>query len=293
MGLLLLLIGPFSSCGQANSKYEKQLRLPKLMKEVSGIAYDQQTKIFWMVNDSGNSPEVFGYDPSAEKITQVIKPDGAINIDWEDLALGPNRMLYVGDFGNNKSKRKDLRIYGFNLPTDPYVVRAEAWVLDFSLEDQTEFPPKSKKKSYDIEAFFYHQGHFYLFSRNRARKFDGQSNVYRLVAEPGKQVAKKIGQFDACKDRRDCQITSAAISPDQSTIALLTYNKIYTITDFDPQDLLAGRVTKYKLQDRTQKESISFIDSNMVVIADERSGGKGRNLYWVALDQLEGDAKSE
>jgi len=291
--LALLLVIPLSSCGQGKKPAYNELRLPKVMKEVSGIEYDQMSGLIWMVNDSGNTSQVFGYDTISKDVKCIIDVKGATNTDWEDLSMGPDRQLFIGDFGNNRSKRKDLKIYAIELPPKDVCKAMAPWVLNFSLEDQKKFPPKSKKKSYDIEAFFYLEGYFYLFSRNRAKNFDGRSTLYRLEAKAGNQIAIKIGTINVCEDRRDCQITGAAISEDKTTIALLSYNKVWTITDFAPEDILSGTITKYKLAHRTQKESISFVGPKQVIIADERSGGKGRNLYWVDLDLLKAHAKAK
>lgn len=290
---LLAVLSPALSCSQDRIPLQEIERLPKAMKEVSGMEYDRKHNLLWMVNDSGNTNELFGYDPKSLKMAHQITIDGAVNIDWEDLAQGPNGWFFIGDFGNNKSKRQDLKIYGIQL-SDPNLQKSlTPWTLEFSLEDQKEFPPKSKKKSFDVESFFYLDGHFYLFSRNRARKFNGKSRVYRLEAKSGKQIAKRIGTFEACPDRKDCQITSAAISPDGTTIALLSYNKIWLLREFNGTDFLNGKVSKFKLHHRSQKESITFKDDQTLYLADERRNGSGRNLYRISISDLESHAKSK
>ena len=44
------------------------------------------------------------------KQVRTIKIDNAKNDDWEELAED-DEFIYIGDFGNNNGKRKNLCIY--------------------------------------------------------------------------------------------------------------------------------------------------------------------------------------
>ncbi len=280
---LLLFVLTYASC-QDYGKLQFVADLPALIKEVSGIEKFSDENLIWTINDSRNPPEVYAYDLDKNKMVQTIRVKNAPNIDWEDLATGPDGTLYVGNFGNNLSNRTDLEIYGIKNPGALSKRRYEPTVTSFTFADQLKFPPKEKDKSFDVEAFFYWKEHFYLFTRNRAKKYDGTSKIYRLPAKPGEQIAAFIGEFKTCDDQKDCEITSAAIHHETGKIALLSYNKVWIITDYTGDNFGHGSIDKIKLGHSSQKESICFKNENEVYIADERSHGKGGNLYLLRLN---------
>ena len=45
--------------------------------------------------------------------------EGATNEDWEDITIDDAGNLYIGDIGNNKNERDDLRVYRVPEP-DPF-----------------------------------------------------------------------------------------------------------------------------------------------------------------------------
>lgn len=267
------------SCTQDYGTLKLQTSLPKKLNEISGLA--KQNDKLWMINDSNNSPVVFEYNISEKKITRIHPIKNATNKDWEDLTTDPDGNLYIGDFGNNKNKRKDLVIYKTNV-----IHKQKIEKIKFTLEDQTKFPPKKKNLNYDIEAFFYLEDSLYLWTRNRSSNFDGISKLYKLPATPGTYIAKKIGVFKTCTDKNDCQITSAAIHNASKKIALLSYNKVWIIKNYKEPNFLDGDIIEIKLGHTSQKESIAFKDENTLYIADERSGPIGRNLYSLDISNI-------
>ncbi len=282
---VLLAFASLSASCQDLGNLEMVADLPGLMKEISGIEKFPDDPLVWMINDSRNPPEVYGFDLETQKIQKVIRLKNASNIDWEDLATDSIGNLYVGDFGNNASLRTDLTIYTLPDPGKSEKRRSEAGITTFKFEDQVEFPPKKKDISFDVEAFIHFKDHFYLFTRNRARKFDGTSRVYRVPAKEGDFVAEFMGTIKTCKDQSDCEVTAAAIHHPTGKIALLSYNKVWIIDEYPDDNITKGKITKHKLEHSSQKESICFISEKELYIADERSHGKGRNLYLLRLEE--------
>lgn len=267
--------------------------LPNSLKEVSGIEKFPKDNVVWAINDSRNPPEIYGYDLETSKIERVIRLKKATNIDWEDLASGPDSSLYVGDFGNNANNREDLVIYHIKDPSNLEKRRYEAPATTFRYEDQEEFPPKKTKQNFDVEAFVVWQDHFYLFTRNRAKNFDGTSKIYKIPVKEGDFIAEKIGEFDSCDDDDDCMITGADIHESSGKLALVSYNKVWIFSDFTGEDFTSGTIKKIKLGHTSQKESICFATENILLIADEKSHGRGGNLYRLDLDELQTESKSE
>ncbi len=282
--LLFLWVLPSCISCQDFGRLELVADLPGLLKEVSGIEYSTESNLIWSINDSRNAPEVYGFDIESQKIQRTIRLKGASNIDWEDLAFSEDGTLYVGDFGNNISNRTDLAIYHVPTPDSGEKRRQEPLITTFAYQDQINFPPKEKDKSYDVEAFIHLNESFYLFTRNRSKKYDGTTKIYKITAEEGPQEAIYVGELETCKDQSDCEITSAAIHHPTGKIALLSYNKVWIISDYQNDYFPSGKVEKIKLGHSSQKESISFKTENELYIADERTHGKGRNLYLLRLD---------
>lgn len=280
--LLFCFIGISISC-QDFGKLKILASLPLALDEVSGMEHLANSDLVWMVADAGNARTVFGIDPSTEAVKKTITIDNAKNRDWEDLADDGKGTLYIGDFGNNNNARKDLVIY-----TIPNLVsiegdRTTATKTSFSLEDQTEFPPKKRERNFDIEAFIYFKEHFYLFTRNRSSKFDGTTKLYKLPARAGTFEAEYIDSFKTCKDPSDCDVTSAAIDHENGTLALLTYNKVFLFRNYTGDRFFEGTVEEIKLGHKSQKESVSFKDATTLYIADERNGYVGGNLYELSI----------
>lgn len=258
-------------------------QLPKDLREVSGIQRINNSNQLWLVNDSGNPPDIYRWNPETPPGFIPLQVTDLNNIDWEDLATDQDSMLYVGDFGNNMNKRRDLVIYHLKLEGDSLTDLKLVGKTAFQFDKQKDWPPKKKDRKFDVEAFFYKDNNFYLFTRHRGSAFDNGSHIYRLAALTGNQKAIKVGKFKSCKDARDCQITAADYDPIQDRIALLSYNKVWILDSIDWRDMNHYRSTLYRLGHRSQKESITFESGNCLLIADERSRAQGPNLYRYCL----------
>ena len=229
-----------------------------------------------MINDSGNTNELFEVTPKG-KILRVIEVVNARNKDWEDLASNGTDQLFIGDFGNNNNKRKDLAIYSVNvnqIKND----KVTAIKTSFYFEDQEKFPPKKKDRNYDVEAFVYKEGYFYLFTKNRSSKFDGTTKLYKVLAQEGEQKANFIDHFITCQDQSDCLITSATLSKDKNELVLLTHNKLFQFTNFKGANFFDGDMKEVHLNHKTQKEAVCFKNDELF-ITDEAVKSEGGNLY--------------
>ncbi|MBU3010259.1 SdiA-regulated domain-containing protein [Polaribacter vadi] len=254
--------------------------LPKVLDEVSGTETIKGSDLIWMLNDSGNQPKLFAVSEEGKILKEIYVKTK--NHDWEDLTADKKGNLYIGDFGNNNSKRKNLRI----LKVDKKYLNkknAEVEKIEFEYEDQNKFPPKKKNLFFDSESFFYHNNHFYIFTKSRTKKKYGKTSLYRIPVEKGKHKAKLIGEFDNGK-KTDSWITSADISDDGKKVVLLSQKNILIFTDFKGDNFLSGNVKEIELTHETQKEGICFKDNNTLLITDEKSGGEGGNLYQLKFE---------
>lgn len=249
--------------------------LPKKLKEVSGTETIKKSDLIWMLNDSGNAPKLYGVSKKG-KIKKEIYVK-AKNHDWEDLTSDAEGNLYIGDFGNNANKRKNLVI----LKVDKKYLskkNAEVEKIQFSYPNQYKFPPKKKDLYFDTESFFYFKNHLYIFTKSRVKNKYGKTFLYKVPAKKGKYVAEFLGAYENCKDL-ECWITSADISPNQKKVVLLSQKNVLIFSNFENDNFLSGKVQKIDFNHRSQKEGICFTNNQTLLITDEYAHGKGGNLY--------------
>ena len=81
---------------------------PELV-ELSGLAVSHKNPgVLWAINDSGNGPFIYAFAPDGTDLGRVRLQGRALNIDWEDLAIGPcglDECLYIADIGDNPEAR--------------------------------------------------------------------------------------------------------------------------------------------------------------------------------------------
>ena len=249
--------------------------LPKNLKEVSGNETIRNSNLIWMLNDGGNESKIYAVSEEGKIKREVYIKNK--NHDWEDLTSDEKGNIYIGDFGNNLSKRKNLTILKIE---EKYLKKknAEAIRIEFKYENQHKFPPKKKGLYFDAEAFFYFKGYMYIFTKSRVHNKYGKTFLYKLPAKKGKHIAKLIGEFENCNDL-ECWITSADISADGKKVALLSQKNILIFSDYKEDNFLSGNVKKIELEHRTQKEGLCFKDNYTLLITDEKAHGVGGNLY--------------
>lgn len=252
-------------------------KLPKKLNENSGIATFSDSTI-WLIEDGGNPDEIYQVDLKGNLLKE-LKVKNAKNKDWEDLARDKEGNLYIGDFGNNSNERKDLVIYKLPNPEVEPGDKIDAEQIRFHYPEQKKFPPKKARMYYDTEAFFHYRNFLYIITKNRAEPFPGTALLYKIPDRPGKHKAIFMGTFKTCDDWKTCQITSADISPDEKTIVLLSYGKLWKLTDFTDDDFLQGTSMEIDLGARSQLEAVSFKNDSTLLISDEKRGTTGRNLY--------------
>jgi hypothetical protein len=255
--------------------------LPKTLNEVSGTEKTTKSEFIWMLNDGGNKSVIYGVNKKGN-IKKELKIK-AKNNDWEDLASDNKGNLYIGDFGNNQNKRKNLAI----LKIDASDLKKDKSVkvdrISFRYENQNKFPPKSKKMYFDCEAFFYFNDNLYLFTKSRVKGDHGKTNLYKMPAKEGNHVAKFISSFSTCEDLK-CWITSVDISDDGKQVALLTQTAVWLFSDFTSDDFFNSSIETYPFDFESQKEGVCFKNNNTLYITDENAHGGEGNLYELNLD---------
>ncbi|MES2734491.1 MAG: SdiA-regulated domain-containing protein [Bacteroidota bacterium] len=242
-------------------------RLPNVVNESSGLAFAADTNSFWTLNDGGGRAELYHINRQGQLLA-TLQLNGLRNVDWEELSKDTRGNLYIGDTGNNWNMRHALRIYQVN-PSCPQQVNS----ICFRYADQEKFPPVRKDKNFDCEAFFYYQDSLYLFSKNRG---DKQVKIYAIPATPGTHVAK-INDKTYLEPitnpyANQVQVSSADVSPDGKTFALLTYSAVYLFEIKEGQINFQHPLLSLQMDgDRiNQVEALAFINHSDFIFTNEQ-----------------------
>jgi hypothetical protein len=254
--------------------------LPKSLKEVSGTETIVGSKLIWMLNDGGNSPKIYGVSKKGN-IKKVLKID-AKNNDWEELASDKEGNLYIGDFGNNDNKRKDLAILKVAHKDLMNSESVSVERIQFYYPNQKKFPPTKKQLFFDAESFFYFNNAFYIFTKSRVKNEYGKTSLYKIPATLGTHEAVFISEFNHCNALK-CWITSADISNDGTNVVLLSHTSALVFSNFKGDDFFSGNLTEIPFKKYSQKEGICFKNETTLYITDEKAHGAGGNLYELAL----------
>jgi hypothetical protein len=241
----------------AHFQVRKIGRLPRSVRESSGLARADTLGAFWTHGDGGTPAQLteFGL-PGAVRRRLDLAP--LPNTDWEDLARDPAGRLYIGDFGNNRSQRRNLAIYRLSLRGGRPVVDTIA----FRYADQAAFPPR-RGRNFDCEAFYYYQDTLHLFSKDRSLR--QLTKHYVLPARPGRHVAMLRDSL-----RLGRPITAADVSPDGRTVALLGYGGVFFLSNSPGRRLFDGPKRFRALPRTGQAEGLVFLTDSTLLVDNEK-----------------------
>ena len=256
---------------------KEKLSLPDKLDEISGL--EKYGNTFLGFNDSGGKPEIYQFsNTNPSNIVKTIKIKNATNVDWEETTMSDS-LIFVGDFGNNRGNRKDLKIYYFPkkvLDSNKDLVEVEADTITFFYPEQEDYTPKSHKHDFDLEAMFYYEGKLHLFTKQWKSL---KTSHYTLDIIKGKQPAWLVEEF-----KTNFLITGAdaKLINNKLNIAFVGYTKkgnVYllkgTASPDTPQSkwLTEGEFTRYKIGfagNVGQVEGVSIISGNEICYSAER-----------------------
>lgn len=271
--VLLICILSLNASAQ---RLKKIAKLSPSLKEISGLTFLNDS-ILVAHNDSGADAILYFLSTKGNLMHQ-LSISNAENIDWEAITSDNKGFLYVGDFGNNNNQRKDLKIY--KIPTANILTKSTitAEIISFRYAEQIAFPPESNALHFDAEAMTFHNDSLHIFTKCRAKPFDGNSFHYVVPAASGNYVlSKKEDIFIGRKGFFLDAVTDAAIEGENCY--LLTYNKCiaYKILNGQLKYIRRKKFFRY-----TQKEAITADQNGILYIADEKQKMiGGGNLYQI------------
>jgi hypothetical protein len=243
--------------------------LPVSIAESSGLLMINNS--FLSFNDSGGEPEIYVFDVFG-KLTHVCRLENASNIDWEAITIDQNGVIYIGDFGNNNNKRKDLKIYRLHSADVLSKKTVSVEVIRFSFPDQKEFPPEKTQWYYDAEAFVAKGDSLFIYTKNRTKPFDGIVKIYGLSNLPGEQSLKPYPSLHLPPTSwLENSVTDACLYKEK--LFLLTYRYVYVV-DFHSLKI----VDTIEFEGVSQKEGIYYKDG-WIYITDESTLLGSAKLY--------------
>lgn len=251
--------------------------LPKSLNETSGLALAGDGTVY-VHNDSGHPPKLYQVNPSDGKIMRTIHIIGKRNTDWEELAMDSS-FLYIGDFGNNFGRRKDLTILKVDRAELSLLDTVTAGMIQYYYPEQNSFSA-GNAHNFDCEAMIAIRDSLYLFTKNRG---DLGTDIYRLPRDPGTYPALHIGHFNTRG-----LVTAADFLPGaRNTLVLLGYetghlqNKtfLWIVSGIQGSDFLAGNWQRWDLATGLQAEAILFTSDSTLLLTNEEEGGKGGKIY--------------
>ena len=195
------------------------------------------------------------------------------NVDWEDLTISTDGRIFIGDFGNNDHKRKDLKIYVLPSMGSWQSDTIYADTIQFAYHSQSTFPPPSSERDYDCEAMVYQNDSLFLFSKNWTSPYTGYVKMYAMPASPGSYSLHVLDSVKLGTVKEFSWVTSADIVTDQ--LYLLGYGTAWRFDVSERMNLAEPIVVP--LNHFSQKEAISGHGSTLY-LTDESLGGFG-NLY--------------
>ena len=242
----------------------KKFKLPNIIKESSGlIKIDGRV---WTINDSGGKAKLYQIDENSGRIVKTVTIKGAYNHDWEALAYD-NNYVYIGDFGNNRGNRRDLKVYKIVRGDLKNRKSTRAEVINFSYSDQNSFKSKLRDNNFDCEAMVAYHGKLYLFSKNWQ---NSKTKLYELSTSAGRHKAYLKDSFNI-----NGLVTDASINQELDILLLTTYSKllsvnVWSFTNYNQEKFFRGLSKKLNIGSlKAQIEGITFINNYKAYLSSE------------------------
>lgn len=242
-------------------------RHPALTEPSGLVASRRYPGVFWTHNDSGGQADLFAVTAAGTVIAR-IPVEGAEQRDWEAITVDDAGRLYIGDIGNNRSRRRDLQVYVVPEPDPRRDLSAKVErTVRFRYPDQKAFP--AAVRNFDAESLFWTRGVLYLLTKHRG---DMQTKLYRFPpAAAGEQVLERVGAPFALGGNRllfGGRTTDAAITPDGQYLAVLSYHAFFIFERPQEGDAFLSRLVLREPLDQTlyvQCEAIAWAGRDLII----------------------------
>ena len=228
------------------------------IKESSGVVASRRyTGVFWTHNDGGGPKKQVLYAIDRKGNTRASFPVVGVALhDWEDIAIDDAGHLFIGDIGNNDSKRDALAVYEIDEPNP----RASAGPVSPKRAWNLRFP----QAPFDCESLFVWKDQGYVISK----VFDNaRAQVFRF---PLKDTNEPLTLELVATTKIESPVTGADISADGRLLGLVAKNGAYVFRiDGD-----VAHVTKTKPHHTKLKnmhiEGCCFVPEGLLTTSERR-----------------------
>ena len=206
--------------------------LDSQLAEVSGLAASRRHRdVLWLHDDGGNPARLFAINTDGDRLA-TVRIEGVTKTDWEDMAafrMDGRDYLLIADTGDNGGLRRTLQLHVIEEPAELQNARLKpAWSIAFRWPDGAR----------DCEAVAVDERarQIVLISKKRQPP---EVFVLPLAPHRGIQTARRVGRLAGVPQpdpeqlrvnpkqaRIMNQVTAADISPDDRTLAVMTYRNL-------------------------------------------------------------------
>lgn len=246
--------------------------LPAVLTEVSAVV-EVEDQLYWM-NDSQH-PFTWYVTDKQGKLQDSILFENLENVDVEDMTRDDRGHIFVGDIGNNRNDRRDLKIHKFTLEGE------HLGAIQFNYPNQQLFPPASTARFYNAEAIAYYDSNIHLFTKSTPES--GFITLHYIIPVlPGNFTARLMESM-VLPER---VVTAASVSPDGNRLALLGYHfdKILGIFPSSKTSVFVFPLTnknyffdqayeEFEVPSKgaTQYEALEWLDNQTLIIGSEKT----------------------
>ena len=206
------------------------MMLDPQLSEISGLAASRRHPgVLWMHDDGGNPERLFAVADNGDRLA-TLRIEGVTKTDWEDIAafeLDGKAYLLIADTGDNGGLRRSLQLHVIEEPAKIENARLKpAWSIAFRWPDGAR----------DCEAVAVDIARKQVLLISKKRQPPELFSLPLMPAGNALQTATRLGGLAGIPEpdaqlRRDNptraklqgQVTAADISPDGTTLAVMTY----------------------------------------------------------------------
>jgi hypothetical protein len=229
------------------------------INEASGIVASRQFEgVYWTHND-GNDGQLFAIRRDGSLIGSV-KLDVSVR-DWEDITADDQGHLFIADTGNNHESRKSMLIHRVREP-DPSTLEGA-----HKLKVEHTWKLRYPDEPFNCESLIIWRDHGYVISKRE----DGKpAALYRFKLDDEKSDLRESAALPIRQP-----VTSAALSPDGKTLAVLTRAALWLFDVNGDLSRVADAKPSTVAVEAIRAEGCTFTRDGIVIVSEGRE-----ILFW-------------
>jgi hypothetical protein len=262
--------------------------------EASGLGVGIRSPgVLYVQNDSGDRARFFALDAASGATLAVLSVPGAVNHDWEDLAVARDAAgvpsVWLADTGDNSAARSEVQVYRVD---EPRLV-AGTTVGERSTAPAQVWRLRYPDGAHDTESMAVDpvSHRIYLFTKS----LSGTSQVFEAPPQPSAFAVQQLisvgriqfsltGTPGGPNFAGQLTATGASMDEDGSVLVLRTYTDAYLwpVSRGDIAAAIRRDATVLALPPQPQGEGIALRDGQLLTDSEQA----GSTVYSVALPAL-------